>query len=197
MQSPMYNPTKAAVANSVVLRILTYEIATGKTKQYAYTMKNTTLTGCSEIMAVNATTFLTIERDGLYGGNPTNPATFKKIFKIDVSNATDISDATNSATGKLYNGKTIEELNDAAGLQAAGITPVTKTLQLDLLKDLPTIYPHDKAEGITLLKGNILVISNDDDFGVVDNGASGFAQKILPSTKTIDHNRLYFVKLKL
>ncbi len=98
----MYNPTKAAVANSVVLRILTYEIAIGKTKQFAYTMENTTLTGCSEILAVNVTTFLTIERDGLYGGNP---STFKKIFKIDVSNATDISDATNSATGKLYNDK--------------------------------------------------------------------------------------------
>ncbi|WP_457130475.1 esterase-like activity of phytase family protein [Mucilaginibacter sp. UYNi724] len=197
MQSPMYNPTKAAIANSVVLRILTYEIATGNTKQYVYLMDNITLTGCSEILAVNATTFLTIERDGLYGGAPTNPSAFKKIFKIDVSNATDISDATNSATGKLYSGKTVEELNDAAGLQTAGITPVTKTLQLDLLKDLPTVYPHDKAEGITLLKGNILVISNDDDFGVVDNGASGFAQKILPATKTVDHNRLYFVKLKL
>ncbi|MES2268352.1 MAG: esterase-like activity of phytase family protein [Bacteroidota bacterium] len=195
MQSPMYNPSKANVANSVVLRILTYEIATGKTKQYAYTMENTTLTGCSEILAVSATTFLTIERDGLYGGNPTNPATFKKIFKIDISNATDISDAANSANGKLYNGKTVEELNDAAGLQAAGITPVTKTLALDLLKDLPKVYPHDKAEGITLLKGNILVISNDDDFGVTDIG--GFAQKVLPTTNLVDHNRLYFVKLKL
>jgi hypothetical protein len=197
MQSPMYNPSKAAIGNSVVLRILTFDIATGATKQYAYLMENPTLTGCSEITAVNATTFLTIERDGLYGGAPTNPATFKKIFKIDISKATDISDAANSATGKLYGGKTVEELVDAAGLQGAGIVPVTKTLALDLLKDLPTVYPHDKAEGITLLKGNILVISNDDDFGVVDNGASGFAQKILPATNTTDHNRLYFVKLKL
>ena len=197
MQSPMYNPSKAAVANSVVLRILTYNIETGATKQFAYLMDNTTLTGCSEILAVNATTFLTVERDGLYGGAPTNPAAFKKIFKIDISNATDISDAANAANGKLYGGKTVEELNDSAGLQANGIAPVTKTLVLDLLKDLPTVYPHDKAEGIALLKGNILVISNDDDFGVVDNGASGFAQKLLPSTKTVDHNRLYFVKLKL
>ncbi|MFD0765971.1 esterase-like activity of phytase family protein [Mucilaginibacter lutimaris] len=197
MQSPMYNPTKAAVANSVVLRILTYEIASGKTKQYAYTMEDKALTGCSEILAVSATTFLIIERDGLYGGAPTNPATFKKIFKIDISNATDISDDANSANGKLYGGKTVEELNDAAGLQAAGIKPVTKTLAVDLLKDLPKVYPHDKAEGITLLKENILVISNDDDFGVVDNGASGFAQKILPATNSVDHNRLYFVKLKL
>lgn len=197
MQSPMYNPSKAAVANSVVLRILTFDIATGATKQYAYLMDNITLTGVSDIVAVNATTFLTIERDGLFGGDATNPAAFKKVFKIDVSSATDISDATNGATGKLFGGKTVEELNNQAGLTTAGITPVSKTLVLDLLKDLPSVYPHDKAEGLALLPGNILVISNDDDFGVVDNGASGFAQKILPLTKSVDRNRLYFVKIKL
>jgi len=197
MQSPMYNPSKNAVANSVVLRILTFDIATGATKQYAYLMDNTTLTGVSDIVAVNATTFLTLERDGLYGGAATNPAAFKKVFKIDLSAATDISDSNNGATGKLYNGKTVEELNDLAGLTATGISPVTKTLVLDLLKDLPSVYPHDKAEGLALLPGNILVISNDDDFGVVDNGASGFAQKILPLTNSVDRNRLYFVKIKL
>ena len=196
MQSPMYNPSKTAVANSLVLRILTFDIATGTTKQYAYLMDNITLTGCSEILALNATTFLTIERDGLYGGAPTNPATFKKIFKIDISGATDISDAANAASGKLYGGKTVEELNDMTGLTGAGITPVTKTLAIDLLKDLPTVYPHDKAEGITLLPGNMLAVSNDDDFGVVDNGASGFMAKILASTGSVDRNRIYFVKLK-
>ncbi|WP_374948354.1 esterase-like activity of phytase family protein [Mucilaginibacter sp.] len=197
MQSPMYNPSSSAISGSTVLRILTFDIASGATKQYAYVMDNATLTGCSEITAITATTFLTIERDGLYGGNTTNPAAFKKIFKIDISNATDISDAANTANGKLFGGKTVEELKDAAGLTTAGITPVTKTLVLDLLKDLPTVYPHDKAEGITLLKGNILVISNDDDFGVVDNGASGFAQKILPLTKSVDRNRIYFKKINL
>lgn len=131
----------------------------------------------------------------LFGGDATNPAAFKKVFKMDLSTATDISDAANGATGKLYGGKTVEELNNAAGLQAAGITPVTKTLALDLLKDLPSVYPHDKAEGLALLPGNILVISNDDDFGVVDNGNSDFAVKTLPLTKSVDRNRLYFVKL--
>lgn len=64
MQSPMYNPSKAAVASSVVLRILTFDIATGATEQYAYLMDNSTLTVVSNIVAVNSTTFLTIERDG-------------------------------------------------------------------------------------------------------------------------------------
>jgi len=197
MQSPMYNPSKAATASSTVLRILTFDIATGATKQYAYVMDNVTLTGVSDIVAVNSTTFLTVERDGNYGGAATNPATFKKVFKIDLSNATDISDPANGTNGKLYSGKTVEQFNDAAGLQSAGINPVSKTVVLDLLKDLPSVYPHDKAEGLALLPGNILVISNDDDFGVVDNGASGFMAKILPATNSVDHNRLYFKKIQL
>ncbi|RYE13233.1 MAG: esterase-like activity of phytase family protein, partial [Sphingobacteriales bacterium] len=197
MQSPMYNPTKAAVGNSVVLRILTFDIATAATKQYAYVMDDKSLTGVSDIVAINATTFLTLERDGLFAGNATSPATVKKVYKIDLSEATDISDATDGANGKLYGGKTVEELNDVAGLTAAGIKPVTKVLAVDLLKDLPAgVYPHDKAEGMAILPGNLLVISNDDDFGVVDNGASGFAQKILPLTNAVDRNRLYFIKLK-
>ncbi|WP_214070654.1 esterase-like activity of phytase family protein [Mucilaginibacter sp. dw_454] len=197
MQSPMLNPSKTAVANSLVLRILTFDIATGATKQYAYLMDNITLTGVSDIVAVNATTFLTVERDALFAGDPVAPATFKKVFKIDISNATDISDPTNGVNGKLYSGKTVEQLNDLSGLQAAGVTPVTKTVVLDLLKDLPTPYTHDKCEGLALLPGNILAISNDDDFGVADNGASGFAPKILPSTKKVDDNTIYFVKIKL
>ena len=197
MQSPMYNPSKAATAASVVLRILTFDISTGATKQYVYLMDNVSLTGVSDIVAVNSTTFLTLERDGLYGGAATNPAAVKKVYKIDLASATDISDPSNGANGKLYGGKTVEELNNTAGLTAAGVVPVTKTLTLDLLKDLPNVYPHDKAEGLAILPGNILVISNDDDFGVVDNGASGFAQKILPLTKSVDKNRLYFVKIKL
>ncbi|WP_158798357.1 esterase-like activity of phytase family protein [Pedobacter sp. L105] len=197
MQSPMLNPTKADGATSLVLRILTFDIASGATKQYAYLMDNVTLTGVSEIVAVNATTFLTVERDAGFAGSTTAPAAFKKIFKIDISNATDISDPANGANGKLYGGKTVEQLTNLTGLQAAGITPVTKTQVLDLLKDLPTPYPHDKCEGLALLPGNILAISNDDDFGVLDNGANGFAAKILPATGLVDHNSIYFVKIKL
>ncbi|RQO74807.1 hypothetical protein DBR43_05335 [Pedobacter sp. KBW06] len=197
MQSPMSNPSAAAATNSVVLRILTFDIATAATKQYVYLMENPSLTGVSEILAVNATTFLTLERDGGYGGAASSPATFKKVFKIDLSGATEISDPANSANGKLFSGKTAEELKDQTGLSTAGIVPVSKSLVLDLLKDLPAVYPHDKAEGLALINGNILVISNDDDFGVIPGPGGTFAQKILPFTKAVDKNRLYFVKVKL
>ncbi len=195
MQSPLYNPSAAAVSGSTVLRVVTFDLATGATKQYAYLMDNASLTGCSEIAAITNTTFLALERDGLYGGNAPSAATFKKVFKLDLAGATDISDAANPATGKLYNGLTVEQLKNQAGLTAAGVVPVTKTLVLDLLTVTSPTYPHDKAEGIALLGNDLLAVSNDDDFGVLDNGANGFAPKTLPATGKVDANRIYFLKL--
>jgi hypothetical protein len=194
MQSPMYNPSTAAVANSVIIRLLTFDIASGATKQYAYTMENPTLTGCSEIGAITNTTFITLERDGGYGGAATAPATFKRIYKIDLAGATDISDPNNGETGKLYSGLTVEQLKDKAGLQTAGIVPVSKTLVFDLLTQLSPVYPHDKAEGLAIINANLIAVSNDDDFGVVDSGRQGFMTKILPATNAVDVNRVYFVK---
>ncbi|RZK27728.1 MAG: esterase-like activity of phytase family protein, partial [Hymenobacter sp.] len=191
----MYNPSSSAVSGSTVLRVVSFDLATGTTKQYAYLMENSSLTGCSEIAAVTNTTFLALERDGLYGGDPAKPAAFKKVFKFDLAGATDISDASNAASGKLYNGLTVEQLKNQAGLTTAGVVPVTKTLVLDLLMGISPVYPHDKAEGLTLIGNDLLAISNDDDFGVVDNGSNGFAPKILPATGKVDVNRIYFVKL--
>ncbi|SHF38848.1 esterase-like activity of phytase family protein [Pedobacter caeni] len=197
MQSPMSNSINGTTTNSVVLRILTFDIATATTKQYVYLMDNPSLTGVSEILAVNATTFLTLERDGGYAGALTGAAAFKRVFKIDLSKATDISDSANGPNGKLFDNKTVEELKDQAGLTTAGIVPVSKSQVLDLLTELPSIYPHDKAEGLALINGNTLVISNDDDFGVIPGPGGTFSQKILPFTKSVDRNRLYFVKIKL
>lgn len=196
MQSPMYNPSSTAVSGSLVLRVLTFDIATGATKQYAYLMENASLTGCSEIAAITNTTFLALERDGLYGGNAAAPATFKRVYKFDLAGATDISDPTNTAAGKLYGGLTVEQLKTAPALATAGVVPVTKTLVLDLLADISPVYPHDKAEGLSLIGNDMLAISNDDDFGVLDNGQNGFATKTLPATGKVDLNRIYFVKLK-
>ena len=195
MQSPIYNPSSSAVSGSVVLRVVTFEIATGATKQYVYLMENASLTGCSEIAAITNTTFLALERDGDYGGNTAKPATFKRIYKFDLAGATDISDPANGDGGKLYSGSTVEQLKNMIGLTNAGIVPVKKTLVFDLLTDISPIYPHDKPEGLVLIGSNTLAISNDDDFGVLDNGQNSFTTKLLPATNKVDANRIYFVTL--
>ena len=112
-----------------------------------------------------------------------------------MAGATEISDPTNGDGGKLYGGLTVEQLKDKAGLANAGVVPVSKTLVFDLLKDLTPVYPHDKVEGIALIGTNRLAISNDDDFGVLDNGQNGFTTKILPATGKVDLNRIYFITL--
>ena len=193
MQFPLYNPSSAAISGSLVIRILTFDIATGATKQFVYLMERANLQAVSEIAAITATTFLVIERDGEYGTETNKNTIFKRIYKIDLTGATDISDPTNGANGKLFGGRTVEELKTAAALQSNGITPVAKTQVLDLARDITPVYPHDKAEGITILSPTLIAISNDDDFGVT--GVGTYVAKILPATNAVDNNRVYFVTL--
>lgn len=193
MQSPLYNPSRTAVSGSKIIRILFFDIASGSTKQYAYVLE-TSSTLISEIAAISNTSFLVLERDGDYPKDPTKPSQYKRFYKIDITAATDISDASDGATGKLYNGKSVDELKDAASLTSNSIVPVTKTLVSDLLIDKP-FYTHDKPEGVTIINDKLIAVANDDDFGIVDNGAGGFKEKTLPATGKVDKNIVYFIKL--
>jgi Esterase-like activity of phytase len=194
MQFPLYNPSAAAISGSLVTRILTYDIATGTSKQFVYLIEKSTLQAVSEITAITNTTFLVIERDGEFATTTNKSTVIKKIYKIDLTGATDISDANNGAGGKLYGVKTIEELKTAADLQTNGIVPVTKSVVSDLVNDISTSYPHDKAEGIVVINSTLIAVSNDDDFGVF--GLGNYAAKILPASNSVDRNRIYFIKLK-
>lgn len=194
MQFPLFNPSSAAISGSVVVRLLAYDIASGNSKQYVVLMERATLQAYSEITAITDNTFLILERDGEYATEANKATVFKKLFKIDISNATDISDPANGAGGKLYGGKTVEELKNAATLTANGIKPVTKSLVLDLIADLPAAYPHDKAEGVAIISPNLIAVANDDDFGVT--GVGTYMTKTLPATNTVDVNRVYFISLK-
>lgn len=54
---------------------------------------------------------------------------------------------------------------------------------------------HDKAEGMTLIDGGrTIAVSNDDDFGVTDDGNGHLLQKLLPSG-AVDHNEVWFFRL--
>jgi hypothetical protein len=195
MQFPLYNPSASDVSGSLVTRILSFDITTGVSKEYVYLIDRANLQANSEIVAIDNTSFLVLERDGEYATNANRATVIKKVYKIDLGNATDISDPANGVNGKLFGGLTVEQLKTAANLAANGIKPVTKTLVADLMTDIPTLYPHDKAEGIAIINSTTIAISNDDDFGVV--GAGGvYAQKLLPATGAVDRNTIYFVKLK-
>ncbi len=200
MQSPLFNPSSAAVSGSQVCRILFFNPTTGLTKQYAYVLESAS-PAVSEILALNESEFLVLERDGNWpGGSPASA--IKKIFRIHVGQATDISDPADGANGKLYGGKTVDELKTTAGLLAQGITPVRKWLAVDMLAltdQNGTAYPHDKPEGLALVNGGkTLVLVNDDDFGVVNPSPAtgGIAAKQIPLlANRADFNSLWFIGL--
>lgn len=105
MQFPLYNPSAAAVSGSLVTRILTYSIDTGETRQYVILMERANLQAFSEITAISNTSFLVLERDGEYGTDANRNSIIKRIYKIDLTGATDISDPANGAGGKLLAAK--------------------------------------------------------------------------------------------
>jgi hypothetical protein len=144
------------------LRIVTIDIETGITHEYAY--KLTTGSGASEILAVNNHQFLVDERDG--SGMADTPlltqaasaAKVKQLYLIDLNGATDITNVT----------------GPNANLESYA---VPKTLFLDIVAKLSTagidknLVPS-KIEGIAfgqdvLINGSTkhtLFISSDNDF---------------------------------
>jgi hypothetical protein len=190
MQSRLYNPSNAGATNKTLTRIVTFDIATGNTKQYLYKQEIDNNSN-SEICALSATQFLIVERDGKFSGDG---AVMKHIYKIDISNATDVSAADmNAVNGKEVNGKALEA-NTWDELTAAGIAPVSKTLAVDVFSYLGD-FPHDKLEGIWLINSNKIGIINDDDFGVWSDASNKIKAKTLsPTSGTVrDGNRLYIV----
>lgn len=199
MQSSLYNPTNA-VADFTLTRIVTINLETQEIGQYIY-QQDKAKNSNSEIVALSNTEFLVLERDGafLFGGpngaEASNPAAQKKVFRIDLSTATNLESITENTTftqdvntGLLINGKTIEQ-STSAELLAAGIGLVEKEEVLDMVAQVS--YPHDKMEGLWLINNSTLGVLNDDDFATWSTGGE-LEQKMLTDSE-IDGNRLYIV----
>ena len=189
MQSTIYNPSKKEVVNQNIVRIVTFNTQTAKTKQYLYLQDEGT-DSCSGITALNEKEFIVIERDGNFSGEG---GASKKLYKINLQDATDVTGNVQSSDGMMINGKTLEQCTTSE-LNAAGIMFVKKELLTDLVKDLPNKYPHDKLEGVFLIDANTIAVTNDNDFAlnVKDNK---LVQKLLPGTNVIDDDMIYVVKI--
>lgn len=208
MQSALQQPdlTKKP-SNVTTLRIVTVDLRTRATHEYLYLLDDpdTTSTAVSEITALSATQFLVDERDG-----KVQPGAFKKLYRIDLSGATDVgplSPGYDAVKGGRLVGPKAQSIDAYVGkastvdatalLAAAGITPVSKTLHLDLGALVTSLDPsggffgHDKVEGVaTVDGGRTVVISNDNDFGIdgVTNAAPPYALhvKTLPDGRQDD-----------
>lgn len=154
LQSPLIQDgalDKENVRVGLNCRILEVEIASGKSREFVYPLDAGT-NGVSEILAINDREFLVLERDSKAGKD----AAFKKVFRIDVSGATDVSAVASLPTAKL----------------PVTIQPVKKAAFLDLLDKRHGIAGEncpEKFEGLAfgpdLADGRrLLLVTADNDF---------------------------------
>ncbi len=85
MQAPLLQD---AATSSKLLRFVTIDVATGTTHEYAYKLSDGS--GVSDIVAINDHEFLVDERDGKGLGDGST-AVVKKIYKIDINGAVDVT----------------------------------------------------------------------------------------------------------
>ncbi len=210
MESSMDNPDESGRVSSLV-RIVSIHLYSGQIAQYLYRLdkaKHVT----SGIVALSNHAFYLIEHDRKF---PLQEESAQKlIYKIDMTDATDIGAIASTKTmkqnetlGLTVDGQTLEQLIAADEsnwqvLEALGIKLVHKTLAIDVLATIN--YPHDKLEGLWLRQDGLLGLLNDDDFAMTDSDMTNTAmtksintieQKYLDREKTIeDANRLYIVE---
>jgi hypothetical protein len=134
----------------VNLRLLKVSLKTRASAEFVYPLENGVENGVNEILAINDHEFLVIERDGSSGV----AAKFKKIFRIDINGATDVS-----------------KLAALPRIGSAGFKPVSKTLFIDLLDPAYGLagaaFP-EKIEGLAfgpdLPDGrHVLYVTSDND----------------------------------
>ena len=149
MQSPLIQDGGRKGTN---VRILEIDIATRKTREFLYVLEGAH-TGVSEIVAFNDHEFLVLERDG---SSKTEKPPFRKIVKIDLAKATDIS------------GHETLPLNGVP----KGVTPAAKSAFIDLMDprfglagpDMP-VKIEGLAFGPDLADGrHLLLVTSDNDF---------------------------------
>ena len=168
------------------VRIVAWDVATGQPKaQYIYQLEtldeiNARIPGdendfgataqgrnigLSAITALTGTEFLVLERDNRGRGvdDPlgANPVASKRVYRISIKGATDVSNTSLVGTNDL----------------PAGVTPVSKTLFLDIAESLAakSLPIGEKFEGLAigpkLDKGFYAILTGtDNDFSVTQTG---------------------------
>jgi hypothetical protein len=133
------------------LRLLETDPANGTHREFLYQLDDKSL-GCNDIEAISPNRLLIIERDS----KPGAAAKTKRIYEVDLANATDISKIDRLPTTGI----------------PANVQPVTKKLFIDLLASeyglAGDTFP-EKIEGITVGPrmpdgSRIFIVTSDNDF---------------------------------
>ena len=183
LQDHGLNPPPSTDRLGLNNRILKVDLATGETHEYVYVLDAINRgQGVCEILAINDHEFLVIERDNRSNlQTPPQAPTRKTIYKIDLTGATDVSGINSLPAGAL----------------PASVTPVSKTLFINLLDadlNLTATIP-EKIEGLSwgpdLPDGrHLLYVVSDNDLNpslatqiyafAIEPALINFQQQILP-----------------
>ena len=162
MQNALIQDAAQGGAAKNLLRIVSIDIRSGKTKEFAYLL--TTGSGVSEILALNNHEFLVDERDGKGRGDGSK-AKVKQIFKIDLANAVEVTDMDGPTAAANAVGKSLF-LDIVATLTARPISMDPKQIPAKLEG---ISFGPDVAQGS--IKLHTFWVANDNDFeSVVDTG---------------------------
>jgi hypothetical protein len=169
LQSPLSNPDEDTGEASRVGRILAIDSATGApVAECAYHLEaanefdpaidedDQNEMKLSGLVWLDETTLLALERTDEVA----------RLYTLDLTDATNILGSTwdDSATSP-----SLESL-DLQDLAAAGVTPLAKTLLVDLeaLPEMP-----DKIEGVAVVDGETVAVINDNDFDIGEFDEAG------------------------
>ena len=193
MQGPLDYPTTALGRLSRMVRIFRFDIGSERvTGEYVYQFDEVCAflgqaAGCpvipgemkiSGLSAISATSLLVDERTD----------TAAKVYRVDVSGATNILGSAwdTVAASPVASTPALETLQNPA---SQGVNLLLKTLVVDLT---PLGLPN-KIEGIALVRGNVLAVANDNDFGLVDTATFDAGRKL--SNDTMVKSKIFYIEL--
>jgi hypothetical protein len=161
MQSPLIQD---GGTDAQFTRIVTIDVRTGHTRQYAYALTNIGTKSkpkyptISEILAINDHEFLVDERDGKGRGDD-SVAAFKQIFHIDLAGAPDVTGKTGEAN--LAGAAVAKTLfvDVVAVLTAHGIAAQDIPAKLEGMA-----FGPDVRTGSRGVRQHTLWVANDNDF---------------------------------
>ena len=171
MQSPLRNPPTLTNGNLNAMRnvrVVELDPKAGTTRQFIYVLDNPNLGGTGNTRAdkigdaatLGGDQFLVLERDDDAVDSDAATKVEKKIYRFSLDGASDVTGLPDFIGGKSIDQMTADEL------AAAGVTPIGKTLHVDLAA---AGYDEvEKVEGLAVVDEDTLAVINDNDFTVGD-----------------------------
>lgn len=165
LQSPAENPDAATGNTSRLHSLMELDPLTGEWRTFFYAHKPAIGEirerdwKIGDLVAINNSEFLLLEHAERNGWN------YKNVVKIDISNATPVTEA-------LVNGLTPEQFLTAEEAANNGIIVAQGELYLDLL-EAGWDTTLDKPEGLSIIDANTIAVINDNDFGINSPNGDG------------------------